>query len=183
MLWTVVNVGKWIEGIGATVIVIVVLWAEYKLYVSCAGSPRLRAIKRVCLLFVVYPVISFISHFYSIVCFVHMQRSVFIRGAKSSSGNGADRRNHGTLVACWCNTINVIWTRRVRCRIEWCWQASKGWQQNVCNNLHQFNCRRGRFAVQTSFQIFCFSWYKLVEAFLMLVIDVYYDNKFNKRIL
>ena len=45
MLWIVVNGGKWVEVIGAMAWVIVMLQAEYKLYVCGAGSPRLTWIK------------------------------------------------------------------------------------------------------------------------------------------
>ena len=45
MLWTAVNEGKELEGIGVTVAVIVMTRAEYKLYVSNAGSPSLRTVK------------------------------------------------------------------------------------------------------------------------------------------
>jgi len=41
MLWIIVNGGKWLEGIGTTEAVTVMLTAEYELYVCGAGLPRL----------------------------------------------------------------------------------------------------------------------------------------------
>ena len=38
---TVLNCGKWLEEIGVTAMVIVMVWAEYELYVSGASSARL----------------------------------------------------------------------------------------------------------------------------------------------
>ena len=41
ILETGVDGGQWLEGLGVTVIVIMMLRAEYELYISGAGSPRL----------------------------------------------------------------------------------------------------------------------------------------------